>query len=81
MALYIRDDDVDELARKAQKLLKAPTKTEAVRQALIREIERVERQPSLGERLRPFQEQLKTLGPANPDFDMKEFMDESWDNL
>ena len=35
MALYIRDEQVDELAKKAQRLLKTPTKTEAVRQASV----------------------------------------------
>lgn len=81
MALYIRDEQVDELAKKAQRLLKTPTKTEAVRQALEREIERVEKKAPLRERLKPIQEAVRRMGPDNPDFDMKKFMDEGWDGL
>jgi len=81
MALYIRDERVDELARKAQRLLKAPTKTDAVRQALEREIERAEKKAPLRERIKPIQDAVRRMGPDNPDFDMKKFMDEGWDNL
>lgn len=81
MALYIRDKQVDELAKKAQRLLKTPTKTEAVRQALVREIARVEQTPSLSDRLKPILEAARALGPSNPDFDMKKYMDEGWDDL
>lgn len=81
MALYIRDEQVDELAKKAQRLLKTPTKTEAVRQALEREIERVEKKAPLRERLKPILEAARALGPSDHDFDMKKFMDEGWDGL
>lgn len=81
MALYIRDQRIDELAKRAQRLLKAPTKTDAVRQALEREIERVEMRPSLADRVKPFQDAIRAMGPDNPDFDMKKFMDEGWDDL
>lgn len=40
MPLYVRDDDVLSLAVELQKLTNAPSKTEAVRRALRREIER-----------------------------------------
>ena len=40
MPLYVRDDDVDALAVKLQKLTKVRSKTEAVRLALEHEIER-----------------------------------------
>lgn len=81
MSLYIRDKKVDELAKKAQRLLKTPTKTQAVRQALENEIERAERKAPLHERLKPVLEAARALGPSNRDFDMKKFMDEGWDGL
>ncbi len=43
MSLYIRDDDVDALAKKVQQVTKAPTKTEAVRRALENELAPVEK--------------------------------------
>ena len=81
MSLYIRDKSVDELARKAQRLLKTPTKTEAVRQALEREIERAERKPPLRERIRHIQEAVRKMGHDDPDVDMKKFMDEGWGDI
>ena len=81
MSLYIRDKGVDELARKAQRLLKTPTKTEAVRQALEREIERAERKPPLRERIRHIQEAVRRTGPDDPGIEMKKSMDEGWDDI
>ena len=81
MSLYIRDKGVGELARKAQRLLKTPTKTEAVRQALEREIERAERKPPLRERFRYIQEAVRRIGPDDPGIEMKKFMAKGWDDI
>jgi len=81
LSLYIRDDEVDALARQLQSAIKAPTKTEAVRIALKRELERAHAVLPLSERIKKFQEALKALGPDDPDFDMKKFMDEGWGDL
>jgi antitoxin VapB len=81
VSLYIRDKEVDELAKKAQRLLKTPTKTEAVRQALEHEIERAEKTAPLRERIKPIQDAVRAMGPSDPNFDMKKFMDEGWGGL
>ncbi|TGR16777.1 type II toxin-antitoxin system VapB family antitoxin, partial [Mesorhizobium sp. M8A.F.Ca.ET.197.01.1.1] len=51
MSLYIRDDEGDALARQLQSAIKAPTKTEAVRIALKRELERAHAVLPLSERI------------------------------
>ncbi|MCT2580906.1 type II toxin-antitoxin system VapB family antitoxin [Mesorhizobium sp. P16.1] len=78
MPLYVRDDDVDALAVELQKLTKARSKTEAVRQALKHEIERSRASIPLRERLAKLQERAAAIGLPNPDFDMKKFTDEMW---
>ena len=79
MALYIRDREVDELAVQLQELTKAPTKTEAVRTALKREIERSRAEIPLIERLERIREKAKRLGFSTRDFDQKKFFDEMWE--
>ena len=79
MALYIRDREVDELAVELQELTKAPTKTEAVRNALKREIERNRAEIPLIERLERVREKAKRLGFSTGDFNQKKFFDEMWE--
>jgi antitoxin VapB len=80
MSLYIRDDDVDALAKKVQQVTKAPTKTEAVRRALENELARVEQAVPLKERVEKIQNSVRAkMGPNKPDFDMKKFTDEMWE--
>ena len=81
MALFIRDNTVDALAAQLQKALKAPSKTEAVRQALQHELDRVQQQRPLRERIAKAQAVAATLGAGDPNFDMKSFTDDMWDNL
>jgi antitoxin VapB len=78
MALYIRDDEVDALARRVQQVTNAPSKTEAVRTALQNELERARNSVPLKERIRRLQDEVKAMGPDDPDFDMKKFTDELW---
>lgn len=80
MPLYIRDDGVAALAEELAKLTNAPSKTEAVRSALRHEIERRRRSVPLAERLARLQERATRLGLPNPDFDMKRFSDDMWDD-
>lgn len=85
MPLYVRDERVNQLAEQAQKILKAPTKTDAIRQALERVVETSEasapaEKPPLAERLKAIQDEVKRLGTPNPDFDEKAFLDEMWGN-
>lgn len=79
MPLYIRDDTVDDLANQFMKLTNAKSKTEAVRNALLGQIDVVSQQKPLLERLEPLLERADNLGEPDPDFDMKKFTDELWD--
>jgi len=80
MALFIRDDTVDHLASEVQKALKTATKKEAVRIALEHELGRVRPKPTIFERVRRAQELADELRPSDPDFDMKKFTDEMWED-
>ena len=78
MSLYIRDDQVDELAARLQAETGARTKTEAVRVALQNELERVRAHKSFAERNAEAFALADRLGLPNPDFDQKKFSDEMW---
>jgi antitoxin VapB len=78
MSLYIRDPEIDALALRVQTAIDAPTKTEAIRIALVNELERVRTAASRRERIHTLQQAVQALGPDTPDFDMKSFMDEGW---
>ena len=80
MPLYIRDDNVDDLAVQFMKLTGAKSKTDAVRNALIAQLKAVSNEKPLLERLEPILKRADDLGPADPDFDMKSFTDEMWDD-
>ncbi|TDK37093.1 hypothetical protein E2F50_09350 [Rhizobium deserti] len=86
MPLYVRDERVNQLAEQARKILKAPTKTDAIRQALERVVvqeppasHEEKSEPTLAERLKAIQDEVKRLGRPNPDFDDKAFLDEMWE--
>ncbi|MBB6408084.1 type II toxin-antitoxin system VapB family antitoxin [Mesorhizobium sangaii] len=80
MPLYIRDDEVDALAAKLQRETNAPSKTEAVRTALVHELERNRAKVPLLDRLARLQAEATKIGLPNPDFDMKKFTDEMWED-
>ena len=84
MPLYVRDERVNQLAEQARRILNAPTKTDAIRQALEKVVEDAspEEQPDerpLAERLKALQEKYQSMGTPNPDFDEKKFLDEMWE--
>lgn len=89
MALHITDPELDALAEHAQRILKAETKTDAIRQALERVVDEdvaVDMAPKntpqekpLEGRLKALQDRVKALGTPNPDFDDKAFLDEMWE--
>lgn len=81
MALFIRDDRVDALATELQRVTKAPSKKEAVRIALQNELGRARRLTPLVDRLAKAQAMIAAMGPSDPEFDMKAFTDEMWDDL
>ena len=78
MPLYVRDERVNQLAEQAQKILKAPTKTDAIRQALERVVEADEQRPPLAERLEKIKLRYQAMGSDDPDFDQEAFLDEMW---
>ena len=80
MPLYIRDDEVDALAAKLQRETNAPSKTEAVRTALVHELERNRTKVPLRDRIARLQAEAAKIGLPNPDFDMKKFTDEMWED-
>ncbi|MDQ0137305.1 antitoxin VapB [Neorhizobium galegae] len=79
MSLYIRDPKVNELADEVMRRLGTKTKTEAVRVALENELKRARDELSLEERVRRLQDRIAALGPKDPNFDEKAFMDEMWE--
>lgn len=82
MALYIRDPEVDRLVAEVQRLTRTATKTEAVKNALKKQIEAANADVPLIERIKALQERVAALGiVADPSFDTKAFMDEMWDDM
>ncbi|OHV76283.1 type II toxin-antitoxin system VapB family antitoxin [Rhizobium sp. LCM 4573] len=86
MPLYARDERVNQLAEQARKILNAPTKTDAIRQALEKVVEAPEEagitseKPPLAERLQAIRDRYQSMGKSNPDFDEKAFLDEMWES-
>lgn len=80
MPLYIRDDSVDDLANQVMRLTGAKNKTEAVRSALIAQIKMKKAATPLLDKVKEAQRVADKIGPVNPDFDMKAYLDEMEDN-
>ncbi|MGO4833862.1 type II toxin-antitoxin system VapB family antitoxin [Rhizobiaceae sp. 2RAB30] len=78
MALFIRDAEVDALAEEVRRLTRAPTKTEAVRQALRDQLARARGALPLRDRLARSKALADAMGGGDPSFDMKRFTDEMW---
>ena len=80
MALYVRDPVVDDLAEQVRAKIGARTKTEAVRQALVHELERHEQSVPLRVKLAALQEKAQEhLGLPVSGVDMKKLMDDLWE--
>jgi antitoxin VapB len=79
MPLYVRDEQVNQLAEQARKILKAPTKTDAIRQALERVVSEDEQRVPLAERLARIRAKFNMPPHAELEpFDEKAFLDEMW---
>jgi antitoxin VapB len=76
MPLYIKDESVNELAVHVVRLTGAKDKTDAVRRALLAQLNAVKQQKPLLERIEELRTKTNEIGPKNPDFDMKSFSDE-----
>ncbi|MEC5290078.1 type II toxin-antitoxin system VapB family antitoxin [Aurantimonas sp. C2-6-R+9] len=81
MALYIRDPEVDELARKLRAMTGAKSKTDAVRRALRNELRRARRPERFDDRNAKVMAMADALGSSQTlPFDMKAFTDAMWDD-
>ncbi len=80
MPLYIRDESVNTLADKVVKTTGIKNKTEAVRLGLISILEKKKKEKSLLEHVYELQAQAKLIGEPDPNFNMKKFTDEMWDD-
>lgn len=78
MPLFVKDEHVNELAIRAQKLLGTASKTEAVRIALERVLQERANAVPLRDRLNDIQRRTLALGTPDPKFDDKALMDELW---
>jgi antitoxin VapB len=65
MPLYIKDDKIDDLARRYQAAVKAPSKTEAVRLALQHALDEQLGQPTLAEVAANFCRDLRSRANSN----------------
>ncbi len=81
MPLYIRDDAVNALAEKVMKATGAKTKTDAVHKALQAQLKAEMNRKPLLDRLQPILDRADQIGEPDPDFDMKKYTDEMWDNM
>jgi antitoxin VapB len=79
MSLYIRDPEVNALADEVMRRLGTKTKTEAVRYALENVLKQGHEKRSLRDRIKKYQDEIAALGPKDPAFDEKAFMDEMWE--
>ena len=76
MPLYIRDDEVNELAEKFRVLVGARSKTEAVRRALQEQIASLTAKETLTERIRRIQSRAAAQGLRPDGSDDKSLMDD-----
>ncbi|GGA79011.1 hypothetical protein GCM10011491_02790 [Brucella endophytica] len=80
MPLFIKDPTVDLLAEQLRLRTGARTKTDAVRTALMHELERIEGETPLREKLSALRQRARErLGPPVRGVDMKKLMDELWE--
>lgn len=75
MALYVRNETVNELAEKYARLT-GQSKTNAVKRALEQAIEQKANQKSLAQRVQSIQERARKLGIEPDGFDDKALMDD-----
>lgn len=80
MSLYIRDEKVNELAEQVMRKRGTKTKTDAARLALENELKQADEKMPLSERVKKYQKMIADLGPNDPNFDEKAFMDEMWES-
>jgi antitoxin VapB len=80
MALFVRDPEVDQLVVELQRLTQAPTKTQAIKTALQAQLRHLKRQQPASQRIARARQLADAIGPDNPNFDMKKFTDELWED-
>lgn len=78
MPLTIKDPEVAEMAERLRRLTGAPSKAEAIRQALASAIEAPRGRPSLGARIDEAVAMARRIGGRDAEFYQKAFSDEMW---
>lgn len=82
MENVIMPDDIEtEISRMAQKLMAlvgAESEVEAILGAVRFQLRCLENPKPIFERLKPVLERADALGPGDPEFDMKAYLDEMW---
>ncbi|MEQ5871569.1 hypothetical protein J4E08_16920 [Sagittula sp. NFXS13] len=76
------DDEVERLKSLLLRMAEADVSSDVyndhLRSVLLRELHSLTAIEDLRKRVHSLQEQVERMGPRDPDFDMKRFMDESW---
>ncbi|MFP7675806.1 hypothetical protein ACG74X_20950 [Marivita sp. S0852] len=67
------------LLRRSEMDVSSDVYNDHLRTVLLRELHRLTASEDLCKRVRSLQEQVERMGPQDPDFDMKRFMDEGWE--
>ncbi|WAP71057.1 type II toxin-antitoxin system VapB family antitoxin [Jiella pelagia] len=78
MSPSVSDSTIDELAEEVRRATNAENTTEAIKLALMHELERLQRQRSFEERNAEVMAMADALGATDPQFDLKRFSDEMW---
>jgi antitoxin VapB len=82
MSLFIKDPKVGALASELQAIMSAPTKTEAVRAAILEKIELEKKKIPPVDTLAKIRADLRArFGEPNPDFEFKKFTDDLYDGM
>jgi antitoxin VapB len=80
MPLYIKDQEVANLAADAVKILGVNNKTEAVRLALKSALSMAKNRIPLVQRLEAARALADAIGPVSPGYDHKRDMDDLWES-
>ncbi len=77
------DDEVERLKslllRLAEVNVSSDVYNDHLKTVLLRELQRLKAKEDLRKPVRSLQEQVERMGPRDPDFDMKRFIDKSWE--
>jgi len=77
--LFIRDEEVNKLAKKLQRATKAKTKTEAVKIAIEKALSEAQGIGPMRKKIEQAKAKVREMGDyVDPNFDQKAYSDEMW---